>query len=141
MGGQQDRQLAAVMFADMVGFTSLMQTDEQSALDKRDRYRSVIEHLHAEFGGTIVQYYGDGALSMFSNSVDAVRCAVAIQQELSQAPVVPARVGLHVGDVVVEPTGLLGDAVNVASRIESFGEAGAVLVSDAVHDLVKNRPV
>jgi predicted ATPase len=128
------------MFCDMVGFTAAMQDDEQSALADRDRYRTVIEDLHNEFGGEIVQYYGDGTLSIFSNSADAVRCAVAIQQTLSGEPVVPVRVGVHVGDVVVEEHGLLGDAVNVASRIESFGQPGAVLVSDSVQDLVKNQP-
>jgi hypothetical protein len=127
------------MFTDMVGFTAAMQEDEQSALALRDRYRTVIEDLHDRLGGEIVQYYGDGALSMFPNAVDAVTCAVAIQKELSQAPEVPVRVGLHVGDVVVEDHGLLGDAVNVASRIESFGMPGAVLVSDSIHDLVKNQ--
>jgi predicted ATPase/class 3 adenylate cyclase/Tfp pilus assembly protein PilF len=137
---RKGRQLAAVMFCDMVGFTAAMQDDEQSALESRDRYRTVIEGMHTEFGGRIVQYYGDGTLSIFGNSVDAVRCAVAIQTELSQAPEVPVRVGLHVGDVVVEEHGLLGDAVNVASRIESFGQPGVVLVSDSVRDLVKNQP-
>ena len=126
---RQGRQLAAVMFCDMVGFTAAMQEDEQSALESRDRYRSVIENLHDEFGGEIVQYYGDGTLSIFSNSVDAVRCAIAIQRTLGEEPVVPVRVGLHVGDVVVEEHGLLGDAVNVASRIESFGQPGAVPLS------------
>ncbi|NNC41337.1 MAG: adenylate/guanylate cyclase domain-containing protein [Acidimicrobiia bacterium] len=99
--------MAAVMFADMVGFTALMQADEESAIELRSRFRSVIEGLHNEFEGRIVQYYGDGTLSIFGNSVDAVRCAVAIQTELSQDPQVPVRVGLHVGDVVVEEHGLL----------------------------------
>jgi predicted ATPase len=124
------------MFCDMVGFTAAMQEDEQAALASRDRYRTVVEKVHAEFGGEIVQYYGDGTLSIFGNTVDAVRCAVAIQQTFSEVPVVPVRVGVHVGDVVVEEHGLLGDAVNVASRVESFGMAGAVLVSDSVHELV-----
>jgi predicted ATPase/class 3 adenylate cyclase len=140
MAEPQDRRLAAVMFCDMVGFTAAMQENEPSALALRDRYRTVVEDQHMVFGGEIVQYYGDGTLSIFSNSVDAVRCAVSIQQTLRAEPVVPVRVGVHVGDVVVEDHGLLGDAVNVASRIESFGQPGAVLVSDSVHDLVKNQP-
>ena len=78
--------------------------------------------------GQIVQYYGDGTLSIFSNSVDAVRCAVAIQKTLSEDPVVPVRVGLHVGDVVVEEHGLLGDAVqerlghaSITTTLEVYG--------------------
>jgi predicted ATPase/class 3 adenylate cyclase/tetratricopeptide (TPR) repeat protein len=140
MGEHLDRQLAAVMFADMVGFTALMQQDEQLALHARAKYASVLNAQHAAFGGRIVQYYGDGALTIFPNSLDAVQCAIEIQKELSQPPDVPARIGIHVGNVIVEPTGLIGDAVNIASRIESFGIAGGVLVSDSVHDQVRNQP-
>jgi predicted ATPase/class 3 adenylate cyclase len=140
MGEHLDRQLAAVMFADMVGFTALMQEDEQLALQARARYASVLNGQHEAFGGRIVQYYGDGALTIFPNSLDAVRCAIEIQKELRQPPDVPVRIGIHVGNVIVEPTGLIGDAVNIASRIESFGVAGGVLVSDSVHDQVRNQP-
>ena len=140
MGEHLDRQLAAVMFADMVGFTALMQEDEQLALWARARYASVLNAQHEAFGGRIVQYYGDGALTIFPNSLDAVRCAIEIQKELRQPPDVPVRIGIHVGNVIVEPTGLIGDAVNIASRIESFGVAGGVLVSDSVHDQVRNQP-
>ena len=140
MGEHLDRQLAAVMFADMVGFTALMQEDEQLALRARARYASVLNAQHEAFGGRVVQYYGDGALTIFPNSLDAVRCAIEIQKELRQPPDVPVRIGIHVGNVIVEPTGLIGDAVNIASRIESFGVAGGVLVSDSVHDQVRNQP-
>lgn len=124
MGKRLDRQLAAVMFADMVGFTALMQEDEQLALQARAKYRRVLEAHHQAFGGRIVQYYGDGALTIFPNSVDAVRCAIEIQKELSQPLVVPVRIGIHVGNVIIESTGLIGDSVNIASRIESFGIPG-----------------
>src|SRR6266508_3330053 len=103
------------------------------------------EHLDRQlaaeaFAGRIIEYYGDGALTIFPNSVDAVLCAIAIQKELSQPPDVPVRIGIHVGNVIIEPTGLIGDAVNISSRIESFGIPGEVLVSDSVHDQVKNQP-
>jgi class 3 adenylate cyclase len=130
MGEHLDRQLAAVMVADMVGFTALMQADEQLALRARARYASVLNAQHEAFGGRIVQYYGDGALTIFPNSLDAVRCAIEIQKELRQPPDVPVRIGIHVGTVIVETTGMIGDAVNIASRIESFGGAGGGLVSD-----------
>lgn len=140
MGEHLDRQLAAVMFADMVGFTALMQEDEELALQARAKYVAVLNAQHEAFGGRIVQYYGDGALSMFPNSLDAVRCAIEIQKILRQPPGVPVRIGIHVGNVIVEPTGLVGDAVNIASRIESFAVAGGVLVSDSVQDQVRNQP-
>jgi predicted ATPase/class 3 adenylate cyclase len=133
------RQLAAVMFTDIEGFTALMQTDESAALAGRDKYLAVLERHHGTFGGEIVQFLGDGTLSRFANSVDAVDCAVAIQRDLRADPEVPVRIGIHVGNVMVEPTGLIGDAVNIASRIESFGLSGAVLISDSVEDQVKNQ--
>lgn len=127
------------MFTDIEGFTASLQTDEHAAMAGRDKYVAVLEEHHQAFGGEIAQFFGDGALSRFSNSVDAVNCAVAIQKDLRAQPEVPVRIGIHVGHVMVEPTGLIGDAVNIASRIESFGLAGAVLVSDSVEDQVKNQ--
>ena len=127
------------MFADIVGYTALMQEDEQLGIETRTKYLQVLRTQHEAFGGTIVQYYGDGALTMFPNSVDAIRCAIEIQKECRRPLAVPIRIGIHVGNVIVEPTGLVGDAVNIASRIESFGVPGGVLISDSVHDQVKNQ--
>lgn len=127
------------MFTDIEGFTASLQSDESAAMAGRDKYVAVLEQHHKTFGGEIAQFFGDGALSRFANSVDAVECAIAIQQELQADPVVPVRIGIHVGHLMVEPTGLIGDAVNIASRIESFGLPGAVLVSDSVEDQVKNQ--
>jgi adenylate cyclase len=93
------------MFADIVGYTALMQENEQLGIETRAKYLRVLETRHEAFSGTIVQYYGDGALTMFPNSVDAIRCAVEIQKELRRPPAVPVRIGIHVGNVIVEPTG------------------------------------
>jgi predicted ATPase len=128
------------MFTDMVGFTALMQEDEAAALARRDKYAAVLHEQHKATGGRIVQYLGDGSLSIFDSALDAVRCAVEAQRAFSQAPEVPVRIGIHAGEVMVEPTGIVGDAVNVASRIESFGFPGGVTVSDSVHDQLKNQP-
>ena len=135
-----ERKLAAIMFTDIEGFTALMQSDEDLALAKRDKYRSVLEEEHEVFGGTIVQWLGDGSLSTFPNSVDAVACAVAVQQAFREPLEVPVRIGIHVGNVMIEPTDIVGDAVNIAARIESFGFPGAVMVSDSVQDQVRNQP-
>jgi predicted ATPase len=126
------------MFTDMVGYTALMQADERVGVDKRDRYMSAIENQHDAFGGTIVQRLGDGSMSMFPSSLDAVLAAVAIQRELA-AHEVPVRIGVHVGDVIVEPERLTGDTVNIAARIESFAVPGGVMLSDTAHDQIKNR--
>jgi tetratricopeptide (TPR) repeat protein len=128
------------MFADMVGYTALMQEDERRAKLLRDRQREVLEKRVAEFEGEIIQYYGDGALSGFQSAIQAVKCAVAIQVDLREGPRVPVRIGIHLGDVAFDKTGVYGDGVNVASRIESLSVPGGVLVSEKVADEVKNQP-
>ena len=133
-----DRRLVAVMFTDMVGYTALIQADERVALDKRDRYMSALESHHDTFGGTIIQRLGDGSMSMFPSSLAAVEAAVAMQQKLG-AQGVPVRIGVHVGEVVVEPERLTGEAVNIAARIESFAVPGSVMLSDSAYDQIRNR--
>src|SRR4029077_4909649 len=94
------RQLAAVMFADMTGFTSMMQEDEQKARILRDRQRITLEKFIPGFAGKILQYFGDGTLSIFGSAGDAVRAAIGIQKELQQEPKVALRIGIHSGDIV-----------------------------------------
>ncbi len=134
------RELAAVMFTDMVGFTALMQQDEQTGIENRTRWTTAMERHHGAVGGEVVQWFGDGALSRFPNTVDAIACAIGIQTDLRLEPAVDVRIGIHVGNVMMEPTGLLGDAVNIASRVESFATPGSVVISDTVHDQIKNQP-
>ena len=138
MSERLDRRLVAVMFTDMVGYTALMQADERLGLDKRDRYVGALESHHEAFGGTIVQRLGDGSMSMFPSSLSAVLAAVAIQRELA-AHDIPVRIGVHVGEVIVESERLTGDAVNIAARIESFAVPGGVMLSDSAYEHVKNR--
>jgi predicted ATPase/class 3 adenylate cyclase len=138
MGEEFERRLVAVMFTDVVGYTALMQADERSAVEKRDRYVAALERQHEAAGGTIVQRLGDGSLSMFPSALAAVQAAVAMQRELAPADV-PVRIGIHVGDVLVEPERLTGDAVNLAARVESFAVPGSVFVSDGVYEQIKNQ--
>ena len=138
MSAGSDRRLVAVMFTDIVGYTALMQADEQQAVVKRDLYMDALESRHLAGGGTIVQRLGDGSMSMFPSVLAAVEAAVAIQRDLA-AEDVPVRIGIHAGDVVVEPERLTGDAVNVAARVESFAAPGSILLSDAAREQVKNR--
>ena len=133
------RQLTAIMFTDMVGYTALMQQDERQAKAQRDRQRGVLETSIDAFGGRILQFYGDGTLSVFPSAVEAVRSAMAIQAELSQEPQVPLRIGLHTGDVVHDEDGVFGDGVNVAARIQGLASPGSVLVSDKLFDDIKNH--
>lgn len=129
------------MFADIVGYSAIMQMDEQVAAAARKRHREVFEKVHPVLGGEIVQYYGDGALSVFSSAVQAVKCALEIQKQLlSGDTIVPLRIGIHLGDIVFDQSEVYGDGVNVAARIEAVSEAGCVLISENVNNELRNQP-
>ncbi len=140
MADNNFRLLAAIMFADMVGYTRMMQADEQQAKTLRDRQRRVIDDRILKYRGQVMQYYGDGTLSMFASALDAVNSAREIQQELDKDPQVPLRVGIHIGDVVYDDEGIYGDAVNVAARVQGLGIPGSVMISGKVFDEIKNHP-
>jgi predicted ATPase len=115
-----------------------MQRNHQEGISVRYQFLQALEQTHAAHQGEIVRTMGDGSLSIFSNAVDAVSCAISLQQQLHDK--VPLRIGIHIGDIVRDPhDGIIGDAVNIASRIESFSVAGAVLLSDSVFDHVRNQ--
>jgi len=134
------RQLAAIMFTDMEGYTALMQKNEQAAIERRTRHREVFEKTMAEHGGKIIQYYGDGTLSIFSSAIHAVNAGMEMQLMFRKEPQVPLRIGIHIGDISIDDSGVYGDGVNVASRIESSAVAGSVFISDKVFDEIKNQP-
>lgn len=133
------RQLAAILFADMTGYTALMQENEQLARAKRKRLKDVLEASVAKFNGKILQYYGDGSLSIFNSAIDSVQCAVSMQQLLQEEPGVAVRMGIHTGDVTIEDEAIYGDGVNLASRIESLAVAGGIFISEKVFDEIKNQ--
>lgn len=128
------------MFSDIVDYTAMMQNNEVDTMLTRDKYRETIKKLTANYDGTVLQHYGDGTLTTFKSSVAAVQCALQLQEEMQRSPQVPIRIGIHSGDVVFEDGGIFGDGVNVASRIESLGVAGSILVSEKLFDDIKNQP-
>lgn len=134
-----NRQLAAIMFTDIEGYTSLMQQDEKRAITIRKRHRNTFEITTEAYNGKIVQYFGDGTLSVFKSTVEAVDCAIELQQAFLQEPKIPIRIGIHVGDIIQSEDDIIGDAVNVASRIESCAVSGSVLISDKVHDQIRSH--
>jgi TolB-like protein/class 3 adenylate cyclase/Flp pilus assembly protein TadD len=137
----QHRQLSAILFTDIEGYTSLMQQSEQKAIMIKDRHRQVIQQEHKEFNGRVIQYSGDGTLSTFQSLVEAVKCALCMQQQfLLQEPHVPVRMGLHIGDIIFKDEDIFGDGVNIASRIESLGVAGSILISDKANEELHNHP-
>lgn len=135
------RQLAAIMFTDIEGYTSLMQKNESKAIAFRDRHREVFDFTTRKFNGRILQYYGDGTLSTFPSAIDAVQCGIEMQLAFSkEEPRIPIRIGIHSGDIIVTADDIIGDGVNVASRIESLATTGSVYISEKVYDEIKNQP-
>jgi TolB-like protein/class 3 adenylate cyclase/Tfp pilus assembly protein PilF len=135
----QQRQLVAIMFTDIVGYTALMQRDENQAISIRTRHRESFESSTKKYNGRILQYFGDGTLSIFTSTVEAVECAIELQREWLSEPKIPVRIGIHVGDVMYSDDDIIGDAVNVASRIESGAIGGSILISDKVHDQIRSH--
>ena len=134
------RKLAAILFADIVGYTALMQKDEQNASILLRHFQQQLEEKVAAHKGQIVNFYGDGALCTFQIPIDAVRCGMALQTTFRDKPTVPVRIGIHSGTVTLEGDKIFGNSVNITARIESMGVAGGILLSKKVRDEVKNNP-
>jgi len=134
------RQLVAIMFTDVEGYTSLMQTDERKGIAIRERHREVFDATTKKYSGRILQYYGDGTLSTFPSAIDAVHCGIEMQLAFREEPKVPIRIGIHSGDTIVTSEEIIGDGVNVAARVEALAKAGSVFISEKVYDEVKNQP-
>jgi adenylate cyclase len=133
------RHLAAIMFTDIVGYTALMQQSETAAALIRERHRNIFQKEHTHYHGDILQYYGDGTLSIFRSAVEAVSCAISMQQQFSNTDPVPLRIGLHLGEIVYDKNEIYGDGVNLASRIESMGIPGSILISDKLNYAIKSQ--
>src|SRR5258707_7249598 len=142
-----ERRLAAVLAADMVGYSRLMEVDETGTLARLKTHRiELIDPAIAKNRGRIIKTTGDGMLVEFHSVADAVLCAAEIQRRMARrnADVSPARwmqfrIGINLGDVIVEENDIFGDGVNVAARLQALAEPGGICVSGAVRDQVGNR--
>lgn len=141
-----DRKLAAILAADVEGYSRLMHDDEEGALAMLSAHRIVIDARIAEAGGRITSTAGDSVLAEFASVVEAVDCAVAIQKALAVANDAFAserqmhfRIGINVGDVMVKDGGIFGDGVNVAARVEALAPPGGICVTRGVRDHVRDR--
>jgi TolB-like protein/class 3 adenylate cyclase/Tfp pilus assembly protein PilF len=134
-----ERQLAAIMFTDIEGYTSLMQENEEKAIQARDKHRWIFNSITEIHKGRILQYYGDGTLSIFDSAIDAVHCAIEMQLGFQKDPAIPVRIGIHTGDIIFSDEEIIGDSVNIASRIESLASSGSVFISGKVYDEIKNQ--
>ena len=135
----QTRQLAAILFADIVGYTALMEADEAYAFTIRDKFKKVLESETALHSGRIIKFSGDGALCSFESAGESVRAAIGIQSTMQEEPKIPLRIGIHQADVVFEVGDVHGDGVNIASRLESFAVPGSIFISAKVQDDIKNQ--
>jgi adenylate cyclase len=139
-----NRRLSAILAADVVGYSRLMATDETGTLAALKRHREVVfDPAVAQHGGRIVKLIGDGTLVEFSSVVDAVNCALAIQtavrREQTAERTITLRIGINLGDVIIEGDDIYGDGVNIAARLEPLAEPGGVCVSSIVNESVGNR--
>ncbi|TFB10343.1 tetratricopeptide repeat protein [Candidatus Marinimicrobia bacterium MT.SAG.3] len=133
------RKLVAIMFTDMVGYTAIMQKAELKARELVQNHREIIKPLIEKHAGEVIQYVGDGTFSTFGSAIEAVNCAIEIQRSLKDNEELSLRIGIHVGDVVVEGDEVYGDGVNVTSRLEPLAEPGGVCISERVYDDIKNQ--
>ena len=133
------RQLAAILFADMTGYTAMMQDNEHLARQKRKRFKETLETTIEKHDGKILQNYGDGSLCIFSSAINSVNSAISMQQQLQLEPKVEVRIGIHIGDIVIEDESIYGDGVNLASRVESLAVPGGIFISEKVYDEIKNH--
>jgi TolB-like protein/class 3 adenylate cyclase/Tfp pilus assembly protein PilF len=140
------RKLAAILSADVVGYSRMMRDDEDSTIRTLTNYRSAMSNLIQKFRGHVVDATGDNLLAEFTSVVDAVNCAVEIQRELAERNAelpeerkMEFRIGVNLGDVVEEEGRIYGDGVNIAARMESLAEAGGICISGSVYDSVESR--
>jgi adenylate cyclase len=140
-----ERRLAAIVAADVEGYSSLMHSDEEATMATLSARRAVIDVLIVEHRGRIANTAGDSVLAEFASVLDAVSCAVAIQNAMMQANETAdrrpmhLRIGINVGDVMVKEGDIFGDGVNVAARLESLAPRDGICVSRGVRDHLRHR--
>src|SRR6478735_2051529 len=143
------RRLASILAADISGYSRLMELDEEGTYARVIRQRrELIEPTLAEHHGKLIKYTGDGFLAMFDSPLEAVRSAIVIQQtmvgrnaSLPREQWILYRIGVHLGDVIVEHDDIYGDGVNIAARLEGIANPGELYVSGGVYEQIKNKLV
>jgi class 3 adenylate cyclase len=139
------RRLAAIMMLDVAGFSAMMSRDDEATTDRILAFHAAVRLLVEDYGGVVAGTAGDSVLGRFDSVVDAVACAARLQEELAAAAnddgedAIRARIGMHLGDVIVDGDTVFGDGVNIAARLEEMAEPGGILVSEAVWQQVTSR--
>lgn len=139
MSGATERRLAAILFTDIVGYTATMAESEQRGLRARARHREIVGPLVERYHGEAIEARGDETLSVFPSALDAVHCALAIDEASRQEGEPRLHVGIHSGDIVVHDGEVSGDGVNIAARICALSEGGGICVSGDVYRSIRNQ--
>ncbi len=142
-----ERRLAAVLAADVAGYSRLMGADEEGTLARLKAVRkALVDPTIAAHRGRIVKTTGDGMLVEFASAVDAVRCAVEVQRAMAERNAdvpqdhrIDFRIGIHVGDIIIDDDDIFGDGVNIAARLEGIAEPGGVCISDDAHRQIRGK--
>jgi TolB-like protein/class 3 adenylate cyclase/Flp pilus assembly protein TadD len=135
----QSRQLAAIMFTDIVGYTALMGADEKKAFELLKKNREIQKPLIKHYNGTWIKELGDGVLASFHTVTDAVMCSAAIHNACNAITGLKLRIGIHLGEVVFENNDVFGDGVNIASRLQALAPIGGTYISESVYKNVSNK--
>jgi adenylate cyclase len=133
------RQLAAIMFTDIVGYTALMGSDEQRAFEILEKNRQLQKPIIEDMNGRWIKELGDGVMASFNTVSDAVKAAIRIQDECNTAKEFQLRIGIHLGEVLFDHEDVFGDGVNIASRIQAIARPGGIYVSEPVYNNISNK--
>ena len=141
-----DRRLAAILAADIAGYSALMGSDEARTVHDLKEHQAAVLPMIAEFGGHIIDTAGDGILAEFASVVKGLECAVAIQEKMAErnATVEPKRrmqfrIGINIGDVICDEARIYGDGINIAARLEAIAEPGGIFISGQAYDQVEGK--
>ena len=140
MSSTTERKLAAIMFTDIAGYTALSSKDENKALKLLDKQEEILMPIIEEFNGTLHNRIGDGLLLTFPTVTDAIKCGIKIQKETKKIEDLNLRIGIHEGEVTLKDGDVLGDDVNVASRIDPFAAEGGIVISGKVQQNISSLP-
>ena len=133
------RRLAAIMFTDIVGYTALMGSNEDHALEILRKNREIHVELIKQYNGTLIKEMGDGTLAQFNSAVDAVQCAIGIQTRARDEVEGKIRIGIHLGEVTFENNDVFGDGVNIASRLQSMADPGGIYISESLQKSIRAK--
>ena len=135
----QEHRLAAIMFTDIVGYTSLMGRDVDTALDILRKNRSIQKPMVEKYGGIWLKEMGDGVLAQFNSAIDSVQCALEIQEQAREELTARIRIGIHLSDIIIENDDVFGDGVNIASRLQAIADPGGIYISESVYLAIRGR--